>query len=132
MKLKTAQKYVDRPNTITLDITNLNNYTISDITTEISIRIYQQLAITSIPETPTIPQLKRQILNLQLQPHLVIILENPNPTKTLITEITKLHTPKKIQILWLTPAPNISNAYHPDQENLASAIQGAIDRFTET
>jgi HEAT repeat protein/energy-coupling factor transporter ATP-binding protein EcfA2 len=117
----------NRPNTIILNITDLNNYTTSDITTEISIRIYQQLAITPIPETPTISQL----LNLQLSPHLLIILENLNPTETLITEITKLHTPKKIQILWLTPTPNIPNAYHPDQENLASAIQSAIDRFTE-
>jgi hypothetical protein len=127
-----CQQLNHRHNTIYLDINDFSNYTTpNDIATELSIRIYEQLVITPIPETPTIPQLKRQLLNLQLQPHLVIILENPNPTETLITEITKLHTPKKIQILWLTPTPNIPNAYHPDQENLASAIQSAIDRFIE-
>jgi hypothetical protein len=127
-----CQQLNHRHNTIYLDINDFSNYTTpNDIATELSIRIYEQLVITPIPETPTIPQLKRQILNLQLQPHLVIILENPNPTETLITEIAKLHTPKKIQILWLTPTPNIPNAYHPDQENLASAIQSAIDRFIE-
>jgi hypothetical protein len=123
----------NRSHTIHLNITDLNFYNSpSEITLELNIRIHQQLAITPIPETSTIPQLKRHLLNHQLSPHLVLILENPHPTDALITEITKLHTPKHIQILWLTDAPNIPNAFPPNQPNLASAIQEAIDRFTET
>jgi hypothetical protein len=30
-----------------------------------------------------------------------------------------------------TPHPNISEVYHPDQENLASFIQSAIDHIIE-
>jgi Trypsin-like peptidase domain/NACHT domain len=123
---------LNRPNTIILNITDLNTYTTpDDITTELSIRIYQQLTITPIPNTPTIPQLKRELISPQLHPHLVLILEHPNPTATLITTISNLHTPNQIQLIWLTNAP-IPHALHPEQENLMAAIWSAIDRFTET
>jgi NACHT domain len=125
------QQLNHRNNTIYLDITDLNTHTIPDeITTELSIRIYQQLTITPIPDIPTIPQLKRQLINRQLHPHLVLILEHPNPTATLITTISNLHTPNQIQLIWLTNAP-IPHALRPEQENLIAAIWSAIDRFTE-
>jgi hypothetical protein len=105
----------NRSHTIHLNITDLNTYTTpDDITTELSIRIYQQLTITPIPDTPTIPQLKRQLINRQLHPHLVLILEHPNPTATLITTISNLHTSNQIQLIWLTNAP-IPHALRPEQ-----------------
>jgi hypothetical protein len=46
-------------------------------------------------------------------------------------EITKLHTPKQIQIIWLTTTDNVPDGIRPEPENLVAAIWSAIDRFTE-
>jgi hypothetical protein len=56
---------------------------------------------------------------------------HPIPTPTLIQEIAKLHTPKQIQIVWLTTIDNIPDALPLEQENLVAAIWSAIDQFTE-
>jgi hypothetical protein len=48
----------------------------------------------------------------------------------MIQEISNLHTPNQIQLIWLTNAP-IPHALRPEQENLIAAIWSAIDRFTD-
>jgi hypothetical protein len=121
---------LNRPNnTIILDITTLNYHTTAELAQELSNRIHHHLNTQPIPQVQNIPQLKPELLNLK--PHLALILYHPTPTQTLIQEIIKLHTPKQIQIIWLTTADNVPDGIRPAQENLVAAIWSAIDRFTE-
>ncbi len=127
----TIPSQLNRPHTILLNITTFNYHTPAEISQTFTNLIYSQLQIQPIPTVTNSPQLQTHLLNLNYQPHLVIIVLHPKaPTPTLIQEISKLPTPKQIQIIWLTNA-SIPDAFPPEQPDLEAAIQSAIDRFTE-
>ncbi len=123
---------LNRPHTILLDITPLSAHTPTEIPQTLTNLIYSQLAIQPIPLVTTIAQLQTHLLNLNYQPHLVIILHHPTDLPpTLIPEIAKLQFSRQIQVLWLSNSGTIPDAISPDSSDLVAAIESAISRFEE-
>lgn len=125
---------LNRPHTILLDITPLSAHTPTEIPQILTNLIYSQLSIQPIPLVANIPQLQTHLLNINLAPHLVVIPHHstPPPTVSLVQAIDRLLFPRQIQILWISNSGTIPHAIDPDSSDLASAIESAIDRFTES